>query len=120
MGRPSASIAAAALAAAWAAVPTGAGAQARTDVEEVAITGSRLQTTGYSTPTPVTSTRAEDLREAGPRNLADAVVQLPAFTGSFRSENPITAATFGANEQNLLNLRGLGPARSLILFPAPN
>lgn len=106
----------AALATAWAAVPVPAVAQARTDVDEVVVTGSRLPTDGFSAPTPVTTTSAEALRLAAPRNLADALVQLPAFTGSFRSENPITAATFGANGQNLLNLRGLGAPRTLILL----
>lgn len=102
--------------AAWVAVPAGANAQARTDVAEVVVTGSRLPRGGFSAPTPVTTTSVEALRLAAPRNLADALVQLPAFTGSTRSENPITAATFGANGQNLLNLRGLGPSRTLILL----
>jgi outer membrane receptor protein involved in Fe transport len=85
-------------------------------VDEVVVTGSRLPPSGFSTPTPVTTTSAEALRLAAARNLADALVQLPAFTGSTRSENPITAATFGANGQNLLNLRGLGPPRTLVLL----
>ena len=116
MHRRSANGAVAALAFACATLPACARAQARTEVDEVVVTGSRLPTAGFSTPTPVTATSAEALRLAAPRNLADALVQLPAFTGSFRSENPITAATFGANGQNLLNLRGLGVARTLILL----
>jgi iron complex outermembrane recepter protein len=116
MRRLAANVAVAALTAAWAATPTSARAQAQTDVDEVVVTGSLLPPGGFSAPTPITATSGEALRVAAPRNLADALNQLPAFTGSTRSENPITAATFGANGQNLLNLRGLGPSRTLILL----
>lgn len=84
--------------------------------EEVLVTGTRLQATGFETPTPVTAVTATGLRAAGPRNLADALVQLPAFNGSTRSEVPVSAATIGYNGQNLLNLRGLGPTRTLVLL----
>ena len=87
-----------------------------TAVEEVVVTGSRLQTSTFQTPTPVTATSAEDLKAAAPRNIADALTELPAFNNNTRSETPATAATGGTNGQNLLNLRGLGPARNLVLL----
>lgn len=103
-------------AAAWSAAPTGALAQARADLEEVVVTGSRLPPDRAATSSPVTATPIEALKDAAPRNLADALVQLPAFAGNFRSENPVTAATFGGNGQNLLSLRNLGLPRTLVLL----
>ena len=91
--------------------PTGAGI-----VEEVVITGTRLPPNGFQTPTPVTATPAADLRAAAPNNLADALAQLPAFNANIRTENPVTAAALGYNGQNLLNLRNLGPNRTLVLL----
>ncbi len=91
-------------------------ATGETSVEEVVITGTRLQPTGFQAPTPVTATSADDLKRAAPRNLADALTQLPTFNANTKSENPTTAATGGTNGQNLLNLRGLGPNRNLILL----
>jgi len=86
-------------AAAWSAAPTGALAQARADLEEVVVTGSRLPPDRAATSSPVTATPIEALKDAAPRNLADALVQLPAFAGNFRSENPVTAAAFGGTRR---------------------
>lgn len=94
----------------------GASAPSDTAIDEVVVTGTRLQQSGFQAPTPVTTTAAEDLKLAAPRNLADALTQLPTFNASTRSENPATAATGGTNGQNLLNLRGLGPNRNLVLL----
>lgn len=93
-----------------------AAATTAADLDEVVVTGSRLQTSGFQAPTPVTVSSAEELRQAAPKNLADALVQLPTFNANTRSDNPATAATGGTNGQNLLNLRGLGPNRNLVLL----
>lgn len=94
----------------------GAAVSSDTAIDEVVVTGTRLQSSGFQAPTPVTATASEDLKRAAPRNLADALTQLPTFNASTRSENPATAATGGTNGQNLLNLRGLGPNRNLVLL----
>ena len=83
---------------------------------EVVVTGTRLQTNGFQTPTPVTATTAAELRAGAPNNLADALAQLPVFNGNLRSENPVTAAALGYNGQNLLNLRNVGTQRTLVLL----
>lgn len=84
-------------------------------VEEVVVTGSRLKT-GFQTPTPVTVASAEQLKAAAPNNLADGLNQLPAFAGSTKTSNPSTTNIGATTGQNLLNLRGLGPTRNLILL----
>ena len=84
-------------------------------VEEVVVTGSRL-TSGFETPTPVTVVTSENLQAAAPNNIADALQQLPALAATALSTTPATAATGGANGQSLLNLRGLGTNRNLVLL----
>lgn len=85
------------------------------NLEEVVITGSRLKT-GFQTPTPVTTATTEQLKAAAPNNLADGLNQLPAFNGSTKTSNPSTTNIGATTGQNLLNLRGLGPTRNLILL----
>ena len=53
-------------------------------VEEVVVTGSRIQN-GFQTPTPVTVATATALRDAAPGNLADGLNQLPVFNGSTKT-----------------------------------
>lgn len=83
--------------------------------ETVIVTGTRL-TGGFDAPTPVTSTPAEDLKAAAPNNLADALNQLPVFADSLKTSNPGTTPGTGNSGQNLLNMRGLGPNRNLVLL----
>jgi outer membrane receptor protein involved in Fe transport len=84
-------------------------------VEQVTVTGSRL-TTGMETPTPVTVVSVEDLQQASPNNLSDSLNQLPAFGGSTSTNNPGTGLSGGTMGQNILNLRGLGDNRNLVLL----
>ncbi|MEJ1969164.1 MAG: TonB-dependent receptor [Rhizomicrobium sp.] len=87
------------------------------DVETVTVTGSRLSGSGFETPTPVTIVSADALKNAAPANLADALNQLPQFSGStFATTGGGGNASAQANGQNLLSLRGLGPTRTLVLF----
>lgn len=97
--------------------PTSDGAQSTgaTDDKDIVVTGSRVAT-GFTTPTPVTVTSSLDLKAAAPRNLADGLTQLPAFNGSLKDQTVVTAATGGTNGQALLNLRNLGPNRTLVLL----
>ncbi|MEP6867300.1 MAG: TonB-dependent receptor [Novosphingobium sp.] len=90
-------------------------AQEATD-GEIVVTGSRTAT-GFKTPTPVTMASSEQLRESAPTNLADGLNQLPAFSGSTKTSSPSTTNSRGGSSgQNLLNLRGLGAQRTLILL----
>lgn len=83
---------------------------------DIVVTGSRVAN-GFKTPTPVTMASSEQLRVAAPTNLADGLNQLPAFNGSTKTSNPSTTNSRGGSSgQNLLNLRGLGAQRTLILL----
>jgi len=82
---------------------------------DIVVTGSRLQS-GFNSPTPVTIVSGEQLREASATSIADALNQLPVFNDSLKTSNPGTTPGTGNSGQNLLNLRGLGANRNLVLL----
>ena len=93
--------------------------QADTDeaLGEIVVTGSRIVRDGYTAPTPVTVATATELMKAVPTNLPDALnKQLPQFalssSPSRSTHNFANTATHG----NILNLRGVGGNRTLIMF----
>jgi outer membrane receptor protein involved in Fe transport len=94
-------------------------ASAQTDTaapapDKVVVTGSRVAITGNDMPTPVTVVTADQLTNTTPSNLADGLNKMPVFNGSSNQgtvENPSTNSV-----GNFLNLRGIGSARTLILF----
>ena len=81
---------------------------------DIVVTGSRVTTNGNQSPTPVTIVSTETLNTITPSNIPDGLNKLPVFAGS-RSQ-----ATTGSQDNNssgnFLNLRSVGPARTLILF----
>jgi outer membrane receptor protein involved in Fe transport len=81
---------------------------------DIIVTGSRLRT-GFAAPTPVTVTSSEQLRDASPGLISDALNQLPAFKNSSRSATAGPSSLRG-NGAALLNLRGLEPQRTLVLL----
>ena len=84
--------------------------------EAVVVTGSRVIRDGYQSPTPVTVLSADMLNAMADVNIADSINRLPQFTTSVtQTSQPagIAGGTLGVNE---LNLRGLGPARTLVLL----
>ena len=79
-------------------------------VEEVLVTGSRTITNGNSNPTPVTVLSAEQLLQANPGGIAAALASMPAFIGTAGAEGS------APNYVPVLNLRGLGGGRNLVLL----
>ena len=100
-------------------MPAAASAQqaekATSDLTEVVITGSRVIKDGFSAPTPVTVVGVEQLRQAAPSNIGDALNQLPEFRGSQGSTTG-GAASSQPNAGYYVNLRGLGTGRTLVLL----
>ncbi|HEY4276189.1 MAG TPA: TonB-dependent receptor [Rhizomicrobium sp.] len=90
-------------------------AQDNTDTksETVVVTGSRLGTAGVNTPTPVTAVAADVLQASAPSNIADALNNLPSMLQSGGQQNNSGSTSTG---KNLLNLRGLGRTRTLVLL----
>ena len=87
-------------------------------IEEVKVTGTRIQTVGMTTPTPVTSVTLDELTNMAPTTLINALVELPQFYGSATSSNFNTGANgfFVSPGGGSLNLRGMGTKRTLTLL----
>jgi iron complex outermembrane recepter protein len=83
-------------------------------VEDIIVTGSRTIKNGDSAPTPVTVVSTAALAATTPSNIPDALNKLPVFSNS---SSPQTLGNGGSNSSgNVLNLRGLGGIRTLILL----
>lgn len=88
-------------------------AQQSEAVEEITITGSRIQrVSGMETPTPVTVVSLTNLADMNPRQLVESLSQLPQFLNNQRPQNTGGLTTGGSN----LNLRGAGSSRTLVLL----
>jgi len=110
-----------ALSAAIAAVFAGHGgnvyAQQAAEVEEVTVTGSRIrQTSGFTTPIPVTTVSANELFDFEPgNNIARQLNALPQFFGNVSVQN-VGTALVSTSGTSSLNLRSLGGNRTLVLL----
>jgi len=87
---------------------------AQAQLEEVVVTGTRVQTTGMQTPTPVTTISAEELSAAVPGTLIEGISQLPQFYGNQTQSSP--GSWFLRGGYGNLDLRGLGINRTLTLL----
>lgn len=95
--------------------------QADEDQEEVAeednapilVTGSRISRPTLESPVPVTSVTAEDLLSSGNLSVGDALNDLPSLRSTFSQSN--STRFIGTAGLNILDLRGLGTARTLTL-----
>jgi iron complex outermembrane recepter protein len=93
--------------------PAVAGA-AQAPAAEIVVTGSRLGASGFTTPTPVTVLGTAKIATRAPGTIADVVNQIPSFR---QTSGPSQSQRFSANNgQNNLDLRGLGPTRTLMLI----
>jgi iron complex outermembrane recepter protein len=79
------------------------------DIQEITITGSRVITNGNDNPTPVTVVSVDQLLEANPTSVAQALAQLPALMANPNQGNQ------GAGTQAVINLRGIYGGRNLTL-----
>ena len=84
------------------------------ETPDIVVTGSRAIRDGSQAPTPVTVISADTLSKAQPGLIADGLNQLPVFRGSTRPTVGFTGAT-GPGTGSYLNLRNLGPQRTLVL-----
>lgn len=97
-----------------AALGIGSGTALAQPTEEVIVTGTRIQTTGMQTPTPVTTVTAQELDASAPGTLIEGISQLPQFFANQTVNSPGSWFTRGGYGN--LNLRGLGINRTLTLL----
>lgn len=92
----------------------GADAQSgESEVEKIQITGSRILREGAIAPSPVTVISGEDLLKSGAISIGEVLNDLPALANTFSLAN--AGGTIGTAGLNLLDLRGMGTARTLVL-----
>lgn len=82
--------------------------------QQVVVTGSRVVTNGANAPTPVTTVNSDQLLQAAPSSIPDALNQLPQMLNS-NTPQSTGVGTTGTVGQTFLNLRSLGANRTLIL-----
>jgi iron complex outermembrane recepter protein len=80
-------------------------------VEEVVVTGSRIRQANLTSTSPVTQVTGADIQGAGVTRVEDLVNQLPqVFAGQS------STVSNGATGIATVDLRGLGPSRTLVLI----
>lgn len=86
-------------------------APAGENLEEVIVTGSRIQQRLEDSPNPVIVLGRDDIDRASRDAIGKVLQQLPAMTGSPQNTN----RNNGGDGSTRVDLRGLGSARSLVL-----
>lgn len=83
------------------------------DVEEVIVTGSRIARPNLESAVPVTTVSGEELFQTGNTAMGDLLNDLPSMRTTIGQAN--SGRFLGTTGLNLLDLRGLGTQRTLVL-----
>lgn len=86
------------------------------DAPDIIVTGSRITRSGFKSPTPTTVLGADQLALIAKPNIADAINQLPALGIGFTPTTGNQGSSLGVGGLNILNLRNLGPTRTVVLL----
>jgi outer membrane receptor protein involved in Fe transport len=81
--------------------------------QAITVTGTRIRSPNLVAPIPITSIGVQDLLDSGDLSLGDALNDLPALRATFSQAN--STRFIGTSGLNILDLRGLGTARTLVL-----
>jgi outer membrane receptor protein involved in Fe transport len=87
--------------------------QDATTSQTLTVTGSRIRSPNLTSTVPITSIGIQDLTATGDVSLGDTLNELPALRSTFSQAN--STRFIGTAGLNLLDLRGLGNARTLVL-----
>ncbi|PZQ57936.1 MAG: TonB-dependent receptor [Phenylobacterium zucineum] len=85
-------------------------------VEEVVVTGSFIRGTPEDAALPVDVIGAEELQKQGSPTPTELVKSLTVSNGVLGDSNQFDSRAQGAEGSATVNLRGLGPARTLVLW----
>jgi outer membrane receptor protein involved in Fe transport len=80
---------------------------------EIVVTGSRIARPTLDSPIPVTTVTQADLTRTGAVVIGDVLNDLPSLRSTYSQAN--STQFIGTAGINLLDLRGLGPTRTLVL-----
>ena len=89
-----------------------------TEVEQVTVTGSLIVGTPKTAALPVDVVTQEQLQKQGAPTVIELIKQLPESSGVIGESNQFVAGGRGQGlyGASTINLRGLGPERTLVLF----
>jgi len=87
--------------------------EAAKDSEAIVVTGSRIRRPNDESTVPITSIIGDQFFEKGDTNIGDTLNDLPQLRSTFSQQNP--GLGVGIAGLNLLDLRGLGTSRTLVL-----
>lgn len=79
----------------------------------IVVTGSRIQRPNQQSTSPIVSLSLDEIQSTGEVNLGDALNDLPSLRSTFSQSN--STRFIGTAGLNLLDLRGLGTNRTLVL-----
>ncbi|MEP3049830.1 MAG: TonB-dependent receptor [Erythrobacter sp.] len=106
-------------------MPFAAQAQEQVDIAEpeaaeaeqaIIVTGSRIaRDPNIGAPSPIISLGSEELTQTGSSDVVDVLRDIPALSTSTTAEGSIDGVFSEAVGQSILNLRGLGSNRTLVL-----
>ena len=91
---------------------SGENAEAGSD-EPIVVTGSRIRRPNLTSAVPVTSVGGEEFFQTGQTSVGDVLNELPALRNTFSQSN--STRFLGTAGLSLLDLRGLGTQRTLVL-----
>ena len=92
--------------------------ESKDELEEIIVTGSRLRTTQAATASPVTVITQDEIKKMGFNTVEDVIRSLPQNYGSLNSgttRDPFSPYSQDSQGQSAADLRGLGPANTLVL-----
>ncbi|MDO9370223.1 MAG: TonB-dependent receptor [Sphingopyxis sp.] len=89
---------------------------AAADDASIIVTGTRVNRSGFAAPTPETVLGETELEGRAPANIANVVNDLPQLTPTLNPSTSGVGVGGGTGGANLLNLRGLGINRTLVLL----
>jgi outer membrane receptor protein involved in Fe transport len=81
--------------------------------DEVVVTGSRIRAPNLVSNAPITAISGEEFFRQGQNSIGDTLNDLPQLRSTFAQQNP--GAGIGITGLSLLDLRGLGTVRTLVL-----
>jgi len=87
-----------------------------TEIGEVVVTGSFIRGTSESAALPVDVIGADELQKQGNPSPVELMKSLTVSNGVLGDTNQFDARAQGAEGSATINLRGLGPARTLVLW----
>jgi outer membrane receptor protein involved in Fe transport len=79
----------------------------------IVVTGSRIARPNLESTIPIATISGEQFFKQGDANIGDALNELPQLRSTFSQQNP--GLGIGISGLNLLDLRGLGTSRTLVL-----